>query len=144
MLTTGKDATECAMVAEIYQHAMSIMRNASTVGQYTSVSPRQAFGVEYWPLELYKLSLAPPEPELSREIGLVTGAAGGIGRAIAKALVDRGASVALTDVNRRAVEQLAEDLNRRAGRRRALGLVMDVTDERSTTVSSKLVFPADR
>ena len=131
MLTTGRDATETAMVAQIYRHAMAIMRGASTVGRYTSVSEREAFGVEYWPLELYKLSLAPPESELAREIGLITGAAGGIGRSIAEKLIDAGACVVVTDLERRAVEELAEGLNRRAGRRRALGIVMDVTDERS-------------
>ena len=131
MLTTGKDATETAMAAQIYTHAMRIIRDASTVGRYTSVSEREAFGVEYWPLELYKLSLAPPEAELAREVGLITGAAGGIGRAIAEILVDRGASVVVTDLNRQAVEALAEALNRRAGRRRAFGVVMDVTNEQS-------------
>ena len=131
MLTTGSDATETAMVAQLYTHAITIMRNASTVGRYTSVSAREAFGVEYWPLELSKLSLAPPEAELAREIALVTGAAGGIGRGIAEKLIDRGACVVVTDLHRHAVERLAESLNQRAGRRRALGVVMDVTDERS-------------
>lgn len=131
MLTTGQDATQAAMVATIYRHAMAIIRDASSVGRYASVSERQAFGVEYWPLELYKLSLAPPEPELSREIGLLTGAVGGIGRGIAELLVDRGASLIVTDLRRHDVEALAEALNRRAGRRRALGVAMDVTDERS-------------
>jgi len=140
MLTTGKDLTEAGMVAEIYRHAIAIMRGASAAGVYTSVSEREAFGVEYWPLELAKLS--PPvtpgadparggEAELSREIGLVTGAAGGIGRAISQTLVERGACVALTDLDRRAVEGLAEHLNAQAGRRRAIGVAMDVTDERS-------------
>ncbi len=128
MLTTGKDATETGRVATIYRHAMAVMRNASGVGTYTSVSEREAFNVEYWPLELYKLSLAPPEAELEREIGLITGAAGGIGRSIAQRLVEAGASVVVTDVKRQAVEALAEQLNERTGRRRALGLVMDVTD----------------
>jgi len=91
--------------------------------------------VEYWPLELYKLSLAPPERELARQVGLITGAAGGIGRGIAEALVDRGACVAVTDLDRAAVEQLAQRLNRRAGRRQALGVVMDVTDERSVNLA---------
>jgi len=131
MLTTGKDVTEAEMVATIYRHAMTIMRQATGAGGYTSVSEREAFGVEYWPLELYKLSLAPPDAELSREVGLITGAAGGIGRGIAELLVDRGASVVVTDLNRRAVDELAESLNQRAGRCRALGLVMDVTDEAS-------------
>ena len=131
MLTTGKDLTETEMVATIYTHAMAIMRGASAAGGYTAVSEREAFGVEYWPLELYKLSLAPPEAELARQVGLITGAAGGIGRGIAQALVDRGACVIVTDLDRTAVEELAGHLNRRAGRTRALGVVMDVTDERS-------------
>ena len=131
MLTTGKDLTETGMVATVYTHAMAVMRGASTAGGYTAVSEREAFGVEYWPLELYKLSLAPPERELARQVGLITGAAGGIGRGIAEALVDRGACVAVTDLDRAAVEQLARRLNLRAGRRQALGVVMDVTDERS-------------
>ena len=131
MLTSGKDATEAAMAAELYRHAIAIMRSAAAVGRYTSVSAREAFAVEYWPLELYKLSLAPPEAELSREVGLITGAAGGIGRAIAARLVDAGASVVVTDLDRQDAERLAETLNQRAGRRRALGLAMDVTNERS-------------
>ncbi|MBI4353861.1 MAG: bifunctional rhamnulose-1-phosphate aldolase/short-chain dehydrogenase [Candidatus Omnitrophica bacterium] len=149
MLTTGKDATETAMVATIYKHAMAIIRNASSVGRYTSVSEREAFGVEYWPLELYKLSLAPAEAELSRLVGLVTGAVGGIGRGIAQMLVDRGASVVVTDLQPEAVVALAQEINQRAGRRspppagsrlpprkvevagRALGVVMDVTQEES-------------
>jgi len=131
MLTTGKDPTEAEMAAQIYQHAMAIMQHASTVGRYTSVSERQAFGVEYWPLELYKLSLAPPEAELAREVGLITGAAGGIGRAIAQRLIEQGACVVVTDLNGPAVEALADQLNQQALRRRALGLAMDVTSERS-------------
>ena len=131
MLTAGKDASEARMVAEIYRHAMAVMRDAETVGVYTSVSAREAFNVEYWPLELYKLSLVPPDAELSREIGLVTGAAGGIGRALVQALADRGACVVATDLDRGAVERLADDLNRRAGRTRCLGLALDVTDESS-------------
>jgi rhamnulose-1-phosphate aldolase/alcohol dehydrogenase len=133
MLTTGKDLTETAMVAELYTHAMRIMRDASAVGRYTSVSEREAFGVDYWPLELYKLSLAPPDAELSRTVALITGAAGGIGRAIAQALVDRGASVVVSDLSRSAVEAVAEALNQRAGRRRAISVAMDVTSEASIT-----------
>ncbi len=131
MLTTGKDATDAGMVATLYRHAMRIMRDATLAGGYTAVSAREAFGVEYWPLELYKLSLAPPEAELSREIVLITGATGGIGRAIAHLLVDRGASVVVTDLKPSAVQELAAELNRQAGRRRALGVALDVTREAS-------------
>ena len=53
------------------------MRAASALGQYVSLSAQDAFDVEYWPLELYKLTLAPPEKELARRIALVTGGASG-------------------------------------------------------------------
>ncbi len=131
MLTAGKDATETAMRSTIYRHAMAVMRGAETVEAYTSVSAREAFGVEYWPLELYKLSLAPPEAELSREIGLVTGAAGGIGRAIVRGLVERGACVVATDLHEEPVARLADEVNHRAGRIRCLGVALDVTREAS-------------
>ncbi len=131
MVTAGKDAAETAMVAKIYQHAMAIMRNAAAIGRYTSVSEREAFGVEYWPLELYKLSLAPPEAELAREVGLITGATGGIGRALAHDLVRRGASVVVTDLKQLQVRQLAEELNDRMHRRCAIGVALDVTRESS-------------
>jgi rhamnulose-1-phosphate aldolase/alcohol dehydrogenase len=132
MLTTGKDATEAERVATIYQHAIRIMQDAATVSAYTAVSAREAYHVEYWPLELYKLSLAPPESaELARHIGLITGAAGGIGRAIARRCVEAGASVVVADLAGPQVKALAEELNRQAGSRRALGLVMDVTKEAS-------------
>jgi rhamnulose-1-phosphate aldolase/alcohol dehydrogenase len=131
LLTTGKDATEAGMVAQLYRHAIAIMRDAEAAGGYTSVSPREAFNVEYWPLELYKLSLAPPEQELARLVGLVTGGAGGIGRAIARHLIERGASVVVTDLDGRAAEAVAASLNAQAGRQRALGLAMDVTNEAS-------------
>ena len=131
MLTTGKDATEAAMVATVYRHTMAILRQASLVGRYRAVSARQAFGVEYWPLELAKLAQQRPDGELAGQIGLITGAAGGIGRGIAQLLVDWGASVVVTDLHAPAVERLAEELNQRVGRRRALGVPIDVTDEAS-------------
>ncbi len=131
MVTAGAHPTEAAMVATIYEHAMEIMRNAAAISRYTAVSEREAFGVEYWPLELYKLSLAPPEAELAREIGVITGAAGGIGQALARHLVQRGATVLLTDLDQRPVVKLAEELNDRMRRRCAVGTAMDVTKEAS-------------
>lgn len=131
MLTTGTDATEAARVAAVYRHTMAIVRHAALVGRYRAVSARQAFGVEYWPLELAKLAGQRPDGELAGQIGLITGAAGGIGRGIAELLVDRGASVVLTDLKAREVRQLADRLNQRVGRQRAIGVGLDVTDEAS-------------
>ena len=87
-----------------------------------------ALRFEYWPLELYKLSLAPPPPELAGRIVIVTGAASGIGREIAPTWRPRrGARARRLDAE--GLEETAAgiegavrvvgDLTERRGRRRA-------------------------
>ena len=89
MFTSGKDARTAGIVADIYRHTAWVIRGASALGPYTSLSAQDAFNVEFWPLELYKLQMAPPERELARRVALVTGGASGIGRAAARRLARR-------------------------------------------------------
>ena len=131
MVTTGKDLKEAKIVAEIYEHSISVMKSASAIDRYESLSERLAFEMDYWPMELYKLSLAPPETPFSRKIALVTGAARGIGRAIAEKLALEGAHVFLTDLNEKAVRKIAAEVNARAKSERAFTFRMDVTDPKS-------------
>jgi NAD(P)-dependent dehydrogenase (short-subunit alcohol dehydrogenase family) len=131
MFTSGKDARTAAIVADMYRHTAWVLRAASAVGPYVSLTPAEAFGVEYWPLELYKLTLAPPEKELARRIALVTGAAGGIGRAIARRLAREGAHVVVADLDGGAVARVAEEIVGEAGPLRARGVAMDVAAEGS-------------
>jgi NAD(P)-dependent dehydrogenase (short-subunit alcohol dehydrogenase family) len=107
------------------------MGNALAFGNYVSLTPRDAFDVEYWPLELYKLTLAPPERELARRIALVTGGAGGLGKAIARRLAAEGAHVVVTELDEGGARKVAEEIAATAGSGRALGLGMDVTSEAS-------------
>ncbi len=129
MWSTGKDAHAAQVAGEMYRHTIDIIRSAECVGGYTSIGDRDIFGAEYWPLELYKLTLAPPEKELERQVGLVTGGAQGIGRAIACRLAAEGVHVVVTDLDEAACHNLAAKLNEANGEGRALGLRMDVTDE---------------
>src|SRR5581483_3683646 len=99
MVTLGRDAAQAATAAELYHHALATIRAAEAVEAYASLSAQECFDVEYWPLERYRLTLAPPEAELARRIILVTGAAGGIGKAIAERLCRDGAHVIVCDVN---------------------------------------------
>ena len=131
MFTSGKDRRTAGIVSDIYHHTIGVLGNAEAFGTYVSLSAKDAFDVEYWPLELYKLTLAPPEKELARRIVLVTGAGSGIGRAIARRLAAEGAHVVAGDVDGASARRTAEDIAKEAGGGRALGLEMDVTREAS-------------
>jgi len=80
-------------------------------------------------MELYKLTLAPPERELSRRIALVTGAAHGIGKAIAERLAAEGAHVVVTDIDSEGALALAQEISDKHGYARATAFDMDVTSQ---------------
>ena len=131
MFATGKDKRTSLIVDDIYRHTISVLGSASAIGRYVSLTPREAFEVEYWPLELYKLSLAPPEKELARRVALVTGGASGIGKAAAFRLAREGAHVVIGDLDEAGARKVAEEIVGAEGAGRALGLGMDVTGEGS-------------
>ena len=131
MFTAGRDRRTAGIVDDIYHHTIDVIGNASAFGRYVSLIAKDAFDVEYWPLELYKLTLAPPEKELARRIALVTGGASGIGRAIARRLAAEGAHVVVGDVDGAGATRTAEEITGAVGAGRALGLAMDVTSEAS-------------
>jgi rhamnulose-1-phosphate aldolase/alcohol dehydrogenase len=131
MFTTGKDRRTAGIVNDIYHHTVSVLGAATAFGQYVSLSARDAFDVEYWPLELYKLQQAPPEKELARRVALVTGGAGGIGRAVALRLAAEGAHVVVADVDGAGARKVAEEVLAAQGAGRAVGVGLDVTREAS-------------
>jgi len=131
MFTAGKDRRTAGIVNDIYHHTIGVLGSAGAFGQYVSLSPKDAFDVEYWPLELYKLSLAPPEKELARRIALVTGGGSGIGRAVARKLATEGAHVVVGDLDGATARRTADEIVAVVGSGRALGLEMDVTREAS-------------
>jgi len=131
MFTAWKDARHTRMVADMYHHAIAVMRTASTLGEYRSLSLQDTYDVEYWPLELYRLSLGSKEKELARRVALVTGSARGIGRAIALRLAAEGCHVVVTDRDAEGAASVAAEIVARHGMDRALGLALDVTVEDS-------------
>jgi len=131
MFVSGKDRHTAGIVGDIYHHTIDVLGNAGAFGNYVSLSAKDAFDVEYWPLELYKLTLAPPEKELARRIALVTGGASGIGRAAAQRLAAEGAHVVVTDLDAAGARKAAEEIVGAVGAGRAVGLGMDVTGEAS-------------
>jgi len=129
MWTAGKDARAARIVHDIYRHTMRILAHADVVGGYATLNDEDAFHAEYWPLELYKLTLLPKEKELAGSIALITGAGNGIGRAIAARFADEGAHVVVTDIDAGAASNVAREIESRNGLRRAIALKLDVSDE---------------
>src|SRR5581483_11597449 len=135
MFTTGKDAAMADVSAQLYHRAIAVMRGAEACGGFISLSDAESYAVEYWPLEQYKLQLAPPEREFARQVALVTGAAGGIGSAVCRRLARDGAHIVATDIDLTGAEHLATSLNQRFGRGCAVAVKMDVTDEQSVRIA---------
>jgi rhamnulose-1-phosphate aldolase/alcohol dehydrogenase len=131
MWTAGKDARAARIVRDIYRHTMRIIESAESSGGYETLNDDDAFHAEYWPLELYKLTLLPKEKELASKIVLVTGAASGIGRAICERFAEEGAHVVVTDVDLPLAEKVAESIVAKHGLRRAMAIKLDVADEQN-------------
>jgi rhamnulose-1-phosphate aldolase/alcohol dehydrogenase len=131
MFTAGKDRRTAGIVNDIYHHTIGVLGSAEAFGRYVSLSAKDAFDVEYWPLELYKLTLAPPEKELARRIVMVTGGGSGIGRAVARRLAAEGAHVVVGDLDGASARKTADEIVAGVGAGRGIGLEMDVTREAS-------------
>jgi rhamnulose-1-phosphate aldolase/alcohol dehydrogenase len=130
MVATGKDKASADIARDIYHRTISVIRGASTVSTYVSMTPAEAYSVEYWPLEIYKLSLAPPEKSLARRVAVVTGGASGIGREIALRFASEGAHLVLADINIDGARGVAAEIESKFGKGRAIACRVDVTSER--------------
>ncbi|WP_187269309.1 bifunctional aldolase/short-chain dehydrogenase [Algibacter pacificus] len=103
MFSFAKNKQTTRVASEFYINAINVMRGAEAITEYTSLPRQEAFDIEYWLLEEAKLQRMPKEKPLSRKVALVTGAGGGIGKAIADKLAAEGANVVLTDINEEAL-----------------------------------------
>jgi rhamnulose-1-phosphate aldolase/alcohol dehydrogenase len=113
LVTAMKDKAGALLGNTCYRHVMRVMQAAEALGGFRFLDEASAFEFEYWPLELAKLQK--PEGELSRQVALVTGAASGIGRAIAERLAAEHAHVVLTDIQGDAVREAAAAIGRSCG-----------------------------
>jgi rhamnulose-1-phosphate aldolase/alcohol dehydrogenase len=129
MWTIGKDARAARIVRDIYRHTMRIIESAEAAGGYETLNDEDAFHAEYWPLELYKLTLLPKEKELAGKVVIVTGAASGIGRACAERFAEEGAHVVVTDIDVALAGDVAKGIIERHGMRRAIAVSLDVSRE---------------
>src|SRR5215213_6541984 len=124
LVAAAKNAKEANLSRDFAYRAINVMRGAHALGGYVSLTEEESYAVEYWPLELYKLTLAPPPDELAGRVAFVTGGAGGIGSAVARSLASRGACVVVSDLDEEGAREIAEDLPEPG-----IAAGADVTDE---------------
>lgn len=129
MVNTGKDVTNADVSRQLYHRAISVIGASEAIGGFNSLTAKEAYDIEYWPLELYKLKLAPPDRDFAGKVVLITGSASGIGRATAYRLAQDGAHVVIADINAEGGQAVADDLQKKFGKGRATFTPMDVTDE---------------
>lgn len=131
MITFAADKTTARIASEFYINAINVMRESSAVSTYRGLPEQEAFDIEYWVLEEAKLQRMPKPKPLAGKIALVTGAAGGIGLASARRLIEDGACVVLCDIDRAGLKQARESLHQTYGPDCALDVWVDVTDQQA-------------
>jgi rhamnulose-1-phosphate aldolase/alcohol dehydrogenase len=129
MLSFAADKPTARIAAEFYANAINVMRGATSVDDYVGLPEQEAFDIEYWLLEEAKLQRLPKPKSLAGRIALITGGAGGIGRAIAARLMGEGACVVLADIDERSLEDSIAEFGKAYGRDAVRGIRVDVTDE---------------
>jgi len=128
MFTFSKDKQTARVAAEFYINAINVMKGAEAISLYTSLPRQEAFDIEYWLLEEAKLQRMPKPKALSGRIALVTGSAGGIGKAIAKKFADEGACVIINDNDETRLEAARAAFQQQYGKDTFIGEVLDVTN----------------
>jgi len=127
MFSFSKDKQTTRVAAEFYTNAINVMKGAEAISEYTSLPRQEAFNIEYWLLEEAKLQRMPKPKALSGKIALVTGSAGGIGKAIAKKFVEEGAVVVINDNDSGRLEKAAEEFKGLYGKDAYTTALLDVT-----------------
>ncbi|MER9936524.1 bifunctional rhamnulose-1-phosphate aldolase/short-chain dehydrogenase [Mesorhizobium sp. M0088] len=129
MFTFAGDKATARISGEFYVNAINVMRGASTVSSYVGLPAQEAFDIEYWLLEDLKLQRMPKAKSLAGQIALVTGGAGGIGRATANRLLREGACVVLADIDETALASANDELAKVYGKDFVRPVLINVTLE---------------
>lgn len=129
MFSFSKDKQTARVAAEFYTNAINVMKGAEAVSEYTSLPRQQAFNIEYWLLEEAKLQRMPKAKPLSGKIAMVTGSAGGIGKAIAKKFVEEGAVVLINDNDATRLQTATAEFKNLFGVDASASALLDVTSD---------------
>ena len=129
LFSFSKDKQTARVAAEFYTNAINVMRGAEAISEYTSLPRQEAFNIEYWLLEEAKLQRMPKPKSLSGKIALVTGSAGGIGKAISRKFAEEGAVVVLTDLDQDRLAAAGAQFLKEFGRDSYATVQLNVTED---------------
>jgi rhamnulose-1-phosphate aldolase/alcohol dehydrogenase len=127
MFTFSKDKQTARVAAEFYINAINVMKGAEAISSYTSLPRQEAFNIEYWLLEEAKLQRMPKPKALTGRIALITGSAGGIGKAIAQKFADEGACIVVNDNDAERLAQARDSFQQQYGKDVFTDVLLDVT-----------------
>ena len=134
VFAAGPTAKQARVGADVIEATIEVITKAEGIGGWAPLDEADLFDIEYWSLEQIKLTKNVEKP-LTRQIAVVTGAASGLGLAIAEALRAEGAELALIDIAREPLQAAAKRLG-------ALPVVCDLTDP--TAVDAAFAEIAER
>jgi rhamnulose-1-phosphate aldolase/alcohol dehydrogenase len=125
----AKNKQTARVAAEFYTNAINVMKGAEAISQYVSLPMQEAFDIEYWSLEEAKLQRLPRPKPLTGKIALVTGSAGGIGKAIVEKLIKEGACAIVADIHEERLQDTAQTYEDIWGKDHFCAVRLDVTQE---------------
>ncbi len=130
MFSFGANKQTARVAGEFYVNAINVMRGAESISSYAPIDESEKFRIEYWALEEAKLQRMPKPKSHATRVALVTGAASGIGKAIATRLAADGACVIIADLDLAKAQEAAAEISGGGehGSDVAIGVAVNVTD----------------
>jgi rhamnulose-1-phosphate aldolase/alcohol dehydrogenase len=135
MFSFGANKQTARVAGEFYVNAINVMRGAEAVSTYAPIDESEKFRIEYWALEEAKLARMPKPRPLATRVALVTGAASGIGKAIAVRLAAEGACVVVADLDLQKAADAAAEIGSADV---AIGVAADVSDAEAVAAAFRV------
>jgi len=130
-ISFGHNLREAIVIADLIGHTIKSIQISEALGGWKTLPEKDLFEIEYWELEQAKLANKISSKDFEGRIAIVTGAAKGIGKATAQALLDKGAVIAALDIDS-SIKNLFDD-------EKILGIECDMTDQRAVQESVESV-----